>query len=416
MSFSTGGHSDATVPPSAGLPVVASYCPFFLKKEMRHVYRQVTGLQRHQTFVLTKSRLNAVEFPFSDIEVLPKPRVNLWRRLWQKHVLGLEPLIYRGEFEQLGVVMRRRHADLLHVYFGHTGVHLLPFLRSWPGPALVSFHGMDIMERDHEPGYNERLRALLGFLPMILARSESLADRLVDMGCDPAKIRINRTGIPLEKFPAAVRHVPENGEWRIVQACRLIEKKGLPDTLKAFATFRNAHSQARLILAGEGPLRNSLEKLASELGLGGVVDFTGFLDSEALQALYHSAQIFIHPSRTTAAGDQEGVPNSLLEAMASGLPVVATQHGGIPEAVRHGEEGFLVPENSSEALADALENLASRPGCLGAFSVAAASGVRMRFDIHRSVARLEDFYEELRALGRPDQSSRGASLQSDSSP
>ena len=137
-------------------PVVASYCTTFLKREMRHIYRQVTGLRDFHTFVMTKSRENADAFPFSDIEVLPRPRINFVSRFYKKYIQRLEPVFYRGEYDQLDSVLSRRHADLLHVYFGHTGVHLLPFMRNWPKPSLVSFHGMDIMLRDDEPGYNER--------------------------------------------------------------------------------------------------------------------------------------------------------------------------------------------------------------------------------------------------------------------
>lgn len=384
-----------------GRPVVASYCTTFLKREMLHIYRQVTGLERYATFVMTKSRENAERFPFSDVEVLPRPRIHFLRRFQKKYLLRMEPVFYRGEYDQLSAVLSRRSADVLHVYFGHTGVHLLPFLRHWPGPSLVSFHGMDIMERDHEPGYNDRLRALLRFLPMVLARSESLADRLVALGCDRSKIRINRTGIPLGDFPESPRHAPENGAWRIIQACRFIEKKGLPDTLEAFAAFRDTHPRARLILAGEGPLKPSLEKRAAVLGIGDAVEFPGFLGGPSLQEEYRRAHIFMHPSRTTPQGDQEGVPNAMLEAMASGLPVVATQHGGIPEAVAHGTEGLLAPENDPAALATALRTLADDPERLAAFSRAAATGARAKFDIRRSVARLEEFYDEVRRMRPP---------------
>lgn len=376
-------------------PVVASYCTTFLKKEMRHIYRQVAGLQTFRTFVMTKSRENAETYPFADVEVLPRPRINFLARFHKKYIARLEPVFYRGEYNQLDGVLSRRQADLLHVYFGHTGVHLLPFIRNWPKPSVVSFHGMDIMLRNDESGYNERLKELLLVLPMVMARSESLADRLAALGCPREKIRINRTGIPMEGFPYAERQPPADGGWRFAQASRLIEKKGLDVTLMAFAAFRKNYPATHLTLAGEGPLLDSLQSLAQDLGLAGAVSFTGFLDQAGLAALYRESHVFLHPSQTTEGGDQEGVPNSMLEAMATGLPVVATNHGGIPEAVTSGEDGLLVEERDAEGLAGALLKLADNPSLYGALSRHAAESVRDKFEQGRSIARLEQCYREL---------------------
>lgn len=377
------------------MPVVASYCTTFLKREMLHIYRQVTGLREFKTFVMTKSRENADLYPFDDVEVLPKPQINFLSRFQKKYLQRLDPVFYRGEYTQLAGVLGRREADLLHVYFGHTGVHLLPFLQNWPKPALVSFHGMDIMERDNEPGYGAKLRLLLQTVPMVLARSESLADRLVAFGCDRTKIRINRTGIPMEGFPFVQRTVPADGAWRLIQASRFIEKKGLYVTLAAFAEFRKTYPKARLVLAGEGPLKTKLKEAAFQLGVSEAIKYTGFLQQEQLAAAYASSHIFLHPSQTTEAGDQEGVPNSMLEAMATGLPVVATLHGGIPEAATSGEDGLLVPERDTAGVTNALLTMAGNPDLYANFSRTAAASVREKFEQSRSVAKLEGFYREL---------------------
>jgi len=376
-------------------PVVASYCTTFLKREMLHIYRQITGLREFRTFVMTKSRENADVYPFADVEVLPRPRINCFARFYKKYIRRMEAVFYRGEYDQLNAVLSRREADLLHVYFGHTGVHLLPFLRNWPKPSVVSFHGMDIMQRNHEPGYNERLRELLRTVPLVLARSESLSARLTELGCDPTKIRINRTGIPMEGFPSTLRTSPADGAWRLIQASRFIEKKGLQITLDAFAEFHRTNPKATLVLAGEGPLLAGLQEQCAALGITGAVDFPGFFKQEQLARAYQDAHLFLHPSRTTAAGDQEGVPNSMLEAMATGLPVVATRHGGIPEAVTSGEDGLLVAEDDAHALAGALQTITADSTLYERFSKNAAGSVREKFEQSRSIAKLEGFYREL---------------------
>lgn len=382
------------------MSVVASYCTTFLKPEMLHIYRQVTGLTTFSTFIMTKERINADRFPFDDVEVLPRPRINFLARFHKKYIRRMEPVFYRGEFDQLRRVLDSRNADLLHVYFGHTGVHLLPFIRHWKGPSLVSFHGMDIMPRPGEPGYDARMRELLATLPMVLARSESLASRLVDLGCEPSKIRINRTGIPLESFPFHQRSVPDQNEWKFVQASRLIEKKGIDDSLRAFAAFRAVHTSSSFTIVGEGPLRLELERLAESLGISAAVTFAGFLGQSELRAIYENSDVFVHPSRTTERQDQEGVPNSMLEAMATGLPVVATKHGGIPEAVADSHSGFLSPERDWEALRDSMQKLSSDPERTLAMGRNASDSVREKFEQKRAIKALEGFYEELLASHR----------------
>lgn len=380
------------------MPVVASYCTTFLKPEMRHIYRQVTGLKDFQTFVLTKSRENSEVFPFDDVDVLPRPKIHCFARFHKKYLRRMEAVFYRGEYDQLCTALERRHADLLHVYFGHTGVHLLPFLRNWIGPSVVSFHGMDIMLRDADPQYNQSLRELLQTLPMVLARSESLATRLVALGCPAEKIRINRTGIPLEDFPFVRREAPADGAWHLVQACRLIEKKGIDVTLRAFAAFVAQYPKARLTVAGDGKLLGELRALATDLQLGDAVDFPGFQSQADLAALYRRAHVFVHPSQTTARLDQEGVPNAMLEAMSTGLPVVATWHGGIPEAVTNGKDGLLTPERDEAALAASLMQLATSPDQYLAFCAHASQSVREKFEQSRAISALEGHYRELLAI------------------
>ena len=199
----------------------------------------------------------------------------------------------------------------------------------------------------------------------------------------------------MDGFPYLVHSPPADGAWCMIQASRFIEKKGLDLTLKTFAKFRKKYPNAELVLAGEGPLEGQLKELARSLGVEASVRFPGFLNQQQLAAAYASAHLFLHPSQKTMAGDQEGVPNSMLEAMASGLPVVATLHGGIPEAVHTGFDGLLVPERDGAALVNALLEIAENSATYETFSRNAAQSVRENFEQARSIARLEGFYREL---------------------
>ncbi len=384
------------------MPTVASYCTTFLKPEMLHLYRQITGLKRWDTFVITRERLceDLYPMPPGGIEVAPKVRSNFVRRFWLKYVKREPAIVYRGEYGVLANLLTRREADVLHVYFGHTGVHLLPFLKRWPKPSIVSFHGMDVQKREHDPSYEVRLRELLQTVTLVLARSHSLQDRLLELGCPPEKLRLNRTGIPLDQFRFIQRQPPADGAWHFVQACRLIDKKGLDDAIRAFARFAKTHPAAKFTIAGEGPLLDSLTKLRDELGLTNSIHFAGFLKGGDLCKLYHTAHVFIHPSRLMADGNQEGIPNAMLEAMATGLPVIATLHGGIPEAVRKDVTGFLVPERDVDGLFASIQRLLETPSTWQTMSAAAAADVQENFEATAQIAKLEAVYDEAASLAK----------------
>jgi colanic acid/amylovoran biosynthesis glycosyltransferase len=382
-------------------PLVASYCTYFLKQEMRHIYRQLTALGGVGTFVITKFRENLVQYPFPDVEVLERSRISPPKRAFLKYVSRAPALMYRGEFESVREILLRRDPDLMHIYFGNTGVHLLPLIERWDRPCIVSFHGMDVQRRESERGYELRLRRLLRLVPIVLVRSRSIAERLIELECDPVKIRLNRTGIPLGDSPYYSRRAPVNGAWNVVQACRLVAKKGLPTALRAFAAFSQKFPNARFAIAGEGPLLGELQELVRQLRLEKTVSFVGFLNQSELRRLFENSHLFLHPSEVAVDSNQEGVPNSMLEAMASGLPIVATMHGGIPEAVTDGTNGLLVPERDHFRLANALIALVENPARWLEMGKSASRTVAAEFGQARQIEALESaYFEAMRATDR----------------
>jgi colanic acid/amylovoran biosynthesis glycosyltransferase len=381
------------VPSSDPDPVVACYCATFLKPEMLHIYRQIIAIARVSPVVIAQKRENSGRFPFDKIDTVPKSALHLLRRFWFRQVCDKPWQISASELCVLIKVLEKRNAQLLHIYFGQIAVHLLPLIRAWENPSIVSFHGADVMVDMNKPAYREATRQMLDAVKLVLVRSESLRRAVVDLGCDEKKIEVQRTGIPLYEFPFRERNfAAATTEWRFVQACRLIDKKGLPVTLRAFASFLRQYPNATLTIAGEGPLLNQLQNLARDLKIDDHVSFTGFISQEQLRDIYCASHIFLHPSQTGADGNQEGIPNSMLEAMASGLPVFATQHGGIPEAIENGVSGVLVPEGDQEALAQALLSAVQDRDFLSRIARSGAEVVREKFDLRVQARRLEDIY------------------------
>lgn len=383
--------SETSLPPRL---VAAQYLATFLKPEMLHVYRQIRALRAFRPIVFCQKREETERFPFEDVIVTAKPRTHQLRRFWQKSLLGQPIEMYESEARRLAARLGAVEARVLHVYFGHIGVYLLPLLKLAKVPAVISFHGADAQVDHENPSFLSRLAAVFAQVRLVLVRSESIAARLVECGCPPAKIRLHRTGIPLAEIPFSTRRPPLDGAWRCLQACRFIPKKGLATTVEAFAKFAQRYPLSTLTLAGDGPLLGELRARAEALGLRDRVFFPGFVSQRTLHDLYRESHLFLHPSEMGANGDQEGVPNSMLEAMATGLPVVATEHGGIPEAVEQGVSGLLVPEGDVPAMLEAMLRLAGDTAGYTAMNAATAQRVVSAFDLQKQTRLLETYYQE----------------------
>ena len=361
---------------------------------MLHIYRQITALERFRPVVIAQKREEAERFPFEPIFTVSKPATHFLRRFWFRTVREAPWQISHREVMQIRRLLEESEARLLHIYFGHIAVHLLPLILHWRQPTVVSFHGADVMVELDKPHYRAATREMLAAARLILVRSQSLAHALGALGCPNEKIRLQRTGIPLDDIPFRERSWPNDGVWKFLQAGRLIEKKGFATSLRAFAEFQKEHPAAVFTIAGEGPMRAELEELTRELGVWERVHFADFLSQEKLREAFYDAHLFLHPSELGADGNQEGVPNSMLEAMASGLPVFATTHGGIPEAIENVVSGVLVNERDDAALAGALLEWASRPDKLSNLAQAGAQVIAEKFEQKAQIRALEDIYRE----------------------
>jgi glycosyltransferase involved in cell wall biosynthesis len=359
---------------------------------MLHIYRQITGLRRIRPIVIAQKRENREKFPFEKIDIVPKPASHFLRRFWFRQVRNKPWQISSGELREINQIEQREGAQVLHIFFGHIAVHLLPLIRSSLKPTVVSFHGADVLVDMDKRAYRRATKEMLETVTRVFVRSESLRRAVVELGCDNNKIDIVRTGIPLQEFPFRERDVPENGEWHFLQASRLVQKKGIVTTMHAFTNFLQHYPRATLTIAGEGPMLTELKELLRKLKIADRVVLPGFLPPEKLREVYYASHIFLHPSETGSDGNQEGIPNSMLEAMATGLPVFSTEHGGIPEAIKNGVSGVLVAERDYEALSHALLEAVQDRQLLARLARNGAEVVAEKFDQQNQIARLEEIY------------------------
>jgi len=361
---------------------------------MLHIHRQVLGLRAFRPIILTQKAKGTWSGP--PPRVIPR---SSWRFLSRakQQLTGSPWQISGAEARQCTRILTEEKCGLLHIFFGNSAIHLLPLVRSCRLPVLVSFHGSDVTGGMAEESYCRARLELFKRAVLVPCRSQDLAEKVIKLGCPAEKTRILRTALPpIEFWP---RERPIDGAWRILQAARLVPKKGVATSLEAFVRFHRRFPHSRFIIAGSGPEKERLETLAMTLGISQAVEFVGFLSSDQLMEEFRKAHIYLHPSEL-AAGDVEGIPNALLEAMATGLPPVSTQHGGIPEVIEDGFSGLLCPERSPEALAAALIRLAEEPELAAVMGKAASARAKALFSPKKQAAAVEQIYREALAGGK----------------
>ena len=250
---------------------------------------------------------------------------------------------------------------LVHAHFGRGGALALPMARALRVPLVVTFHGADATKDSHyrrrmpPTVFQRRLAALQREAALFVCVSEYIRARLLERGFPADKLLVHRYGVELGPEDRDARRRGEGG--RFCSPGALSRKRGRPCC--STRCGGSTRPSARLVvLAGEGPAGDALKRIAAPLGN---VEFAGWLPNEELRRRMRGALAVCVPSLAAADGDAEGLPNIVLEAMAEGVPVVASRHAGIPEAVTHEETGLLVPPGDPEALAAALRRLIQDP-------------------------------------------------------
>ena len=285
--------------------------------------------------------------------------------------------------------IRSRGAGLVHAHLGVDGAAALPLARRLGLPLVVTFHGYDAAASDAAAlarGYRYRVhlrrrKALKRDARLFIAVSEFTRQRMLESGFPEDRVVVHYIGIDTELFhpdPAAVR------EPVVLFVGRLIEKKGVTFLIDAMRRVQGQIPSAELVIIGKGELKSALERQAADAGVR--VRFLGTLRPEDIRTWMNRAQVLCMPSIVAADGDAEGLPIVGLEAMAMGLPIVASVSAGIPEAITDGEHGLLARERDTGTLARHITALLGDPGLRERISHAALARVRQRFDLQRQTA------------------------------
>ena len=293
--------------------------------------------------------------------------------------------------------------DLIHAHFATDGSVAVPLAAGLGIPLVVTLHGFDVTVSDRQAlGSRQptlvqavlQRRKLWRRTAAFLCVSEHIRTKAIERGYPPEKLIVHRIGIRIGPEPSW-----QKTGANILHVCRLVEKKGTRYVIEAMPDIVRACPLARLTIIGDGPLRADLEHLARALGIADHITFMGERDHATVLTVMAASAVVCIPSVTAANGDTEGLPTVVYEAGALGVPVVASQSSGIPEAVDHGVTGLLVAERDTGAIAEGIARILRDDALRLRMGQAARRRMAEDFDIARQTSRLEDIYRSVLDAG-----------------
>lgn len=317
------------------------------------IRNQISGLSTHAD-VWT---IHSGRFPErSEDNSLLTPKL-----FWIIHKI-IKPIVGRNNFfSNYGAkkYLKTHKIDLVWANYGMSGAHMVPVCKDINLPLITIFHGHDATDKKLLREYKNKYIDLFNYASSIIAVSMEMKRKLIKAGASDKKIKVIPYGIDIEEFKPVTDVIYSK---HFITVGRFTAKKAPLHTINAFQQVLQKYPDAKLTMIGaKTGLFNACEKLVSDLGIQSSVVFTGILEPEKIAKMMRKSLAYVQHSVTAANGDMEGTPLSILEASASGIPVVSTKHGGIKEAIIHGETGYLVDENDINGMSNFMIKLCESP-------------------------------------------------------
>lgn len=385
--------SQARIKPRVLRPVVMHAVREYLPLTENWIYEQIRQANGYFPVVVCDEKSNMRDFPLGDVFSGDERRFSdafdFINKVHRRVAYANWPGSYRG-------VVKRYHPQLIHAHFGDRGVLMLGTAMKYGIPMVTTFYGYDVSKLPLEEKWVPRLQWLFEHGDLFLAEGPVLRQKLIDIGCPPEKARVHHLGVDVRRIPFQERQAPD-GPVRLLMAASFREKKGLRYGLEAFGRLaQRRKGQLQLTIIGDGPLKKELRELAKEMGVQNCIRWLGYQPHDVFIKEALDAHLFISPSVVASDGDTEGgAPVAIIEAQATGLPILATTHADIPEVTRPGKSAFLVPERDVDALEERLEYLVDHPELWGPMGLAGRRHVMAEFNATEQGKRLEAIYREV---------------------
>ena len=301
--------------------------------------------------------------------------------------------------------LKEVNVDIVHSHFATVGWHYQNLATRLEALHVVSFYGMDYEHIVHTmPEWKARYDSLFQSADAFICEGSHGASTLKKLGCPEDKISVAKLGVDIALIPFHTREKNEN-ELKLLQVASFREKKGHADCITAFAEALRNYPNMSLTLIGNGDvdLRKKIHGMATQLGISDNVHFLPGIDLALLHETMKSYHVFIQPSRHTLDKDCEGgAPIVLLDAQATGMPIISTLHCDIPDEVVHGKTGILCGESETQKMSEAIGVFYKMPQeSYSVFSANARKHVENTYDIRSNANIIVDLYRGLRASKIP---------------
>jgi glycosyltransferase involved in cell wall biosynthesis len=294
------------------------------------------------------------------------------------------PKLSTVDLERLVTFLKQYAPVSLLAEFGPMGVQLSKACAIAKIPLFVHFHGWDANILGESFSIRRDYHRLFKAAQAIIVTTGFLKERVLSLGCPEQKLRVCPCGVDTENF----RPGPAVKDERILMVSRLVPQKGPEYSLASFAVVAKHHSNAVLEIIGDGPLRNRLQEQAAAYGISNRTIFFGERDHAFVKERMKQAALFIQHPITIKGEGVESLGLSILEAMASGIPVVTTRHGAITETVEHAVSGYLVDERDTLTMAEMMKQLLSHPAQAAAVGTAGRRRVIEQYNQDFAIERL----------------------------
>ncbi|MGP7816704.1 glycosyltransferase [Niallia sp. 01092] len=278
--------------------------------------------------------------------------------------------------------------DILYAHFGPSGnfASALKNLGVLNGKLVTVFHGYDMSTYIDKAG-SDIYRDLFIYGDLFLPISHYWKGKLVGMGCSENKIKVHYMGINVDDFQ--FNPIVPTKRIKLLTVARLTEKKGTIYAIEAVQKLIEKGYDIELNIIGDGPLKSQLAEI---IGNQDNIHLLGPKPNEEVKAYLQDCTIFLLPSVVAQNGDMEGIPVALMEAMAIGKLVISTYHSGIPELIQDNENGWLVPERDSAALAEKIEEVLSNKEKWGTIQQNARAKIVQDHNLQPLNKQLEDYF------------------------
>lgn len=313
-------------------------------------------------------------------------RFPLSNRYVKGTVRRLLPATFEKRYDNaLARFLQEKSIQVVFAEYGPVGANITRGCRIAGVPLLVIFHGFDASDRQTLAAYHEGYQALFTYATKIIAVSRPMREKLISLGAPADKICWNPYGVDTATFRPAANQHGNDGPVKLIFIGRLTYKKAPDLLIKAFHLAQNSTPNCQLTIIGSGEMKQTCLELIRELRLADKITLLEAVPPDQVPGLLREADIYVQHSVISGSGDSEGTPNSILEASASGLPVVSTLHGGIPDVIIHGETGFLVAEKDVPEMARYLSMLVSDAALRQRLGRAGRSNIETHFTLEKSI-------------------------------